>query len=107
MLKWKVIVEEPLLFIQDVADDIEVIRLMCCHHYPLLETIKLSVQQMTWMPVPRFLIIPYGHPPGILQPWGFPRTVALIAEEGCAINIRVLDVSEVIKTLGFSNGLVE
>lgn len=107
MLKWKIIVEEPLLFIQDEADDIEVFHLMCCHNYPLSETIKLSIHQITWMPRPCFLIIPYGHPPGILQPWGFPRTIALKAEEGCAVNIRVLDVSEAIKMLGFPNGLAK
>lgn len=106
MLKWKIIVEEPLWLIQDVADDIEVFHLMCCHNYPLLENIKLSIHLMTWMPMPRFLIF-YGHPPGILQPWGFPRTIAPIAEEEYAVNIQVLGASEAVKTLGFSNGLAE
>lgn len=47
LLKWKIIVEEPLLLIQDVSNDIEVFYLMFCHYYHLLENIKISVHLMT------------------------------------------------------------
>lgn len=35
LIKWKIIVEEPLLLIQDVSNDIEVFYLMYCHYYHL------------------------------------------------------------------------
>lgn len=47
LLKWKIIVEEPLLLIQDVSNDIEVFYLMYCHYYHLLENIKISVRLMS------------------------------------------------------------
>lgn len=47
LLKWKIIVEEPLLVIQDVSNDIEVFYLMYCHYSHLLENIKISRHPMT------------------------------------------------------------
>lgn len=83
LLKWKIIVEEPLLVIQDVSNDIEVFYLMYCHYSHLLENIKISRHPMTRTSISIFLITSYDHPAGILQPGQFSRTEPS-GEEGMA-----------------------